>query len=194
MPPHIREDRRAIPPVMVPSTSSSADVRVLWIEPTNQGSLSGLVESHNIEKTLLHHPTSFVQIHHRSSMRRLRDLEVAGLYTVDVVPVIAPDEDWERTAEEPAVERLSETLWIHVGEVRQLFERVLQAPVYVYLTDEGEFVVDSIFERGRAACVMRGGSAHLMLLVDDEMIDVIVENNGELVSTMEEEIQKALNK
>jgi hypothetical protein len=26
------------------------------------------------------------------------------------------------------------------------------------------------------------------------MIDVIVENNGELVSTMEEEIQKALNK
>ncbi len=75
-------------------------------------------------------------------MRRLRYPEVAGLYTVDIVPVIVPGEDWERTAEEPAVERLSETLWIHVGEVRQLFERVLQAPVYVYVTDEGEFVVE----------------------------------------------------
>ena len=66
--------------------------------------------------------------------------------------------------------------------------------MYVYVTEEGAFLVDSIFERGRAACVMRRGSAHLMLLVDDEMTDVILDNHGEIVSTLEEEIHKALNK
>ena len=196
MPSHVREDRREILSAMVPSSSSSTDVRVLWTEPTNQGSLSGLVESPNIERTLLYPPASLaaITLHHRSLMLRPRYPEVAGLYTVDIVPVFAPGEDWERTTEEPAIERLSETLWIHVGEVRQLFERVLQAPVYVYVTEDGAFVVDSIFERGRAACVMRRGSAHLMLLVDDEMIDVIIEGNGEVVSILEEEIQQKLNK
>ena len=199
MPPHVREDRRTIPAVMVPSTSSSADVRLLWTEPTNQGSLSELVEIQSIERALLDHlyqPTSFapITLHHRSLALRPRYPEVADPFTVDIVPVIAPGEDWERTTEEPAIERLSETLWIHVGEVRQLFERVLQAPVYVYVTEEGAFVVDSIFEGGRAACVMRRGSAHLMMLVDDEMIDEIVANNGKIVSILEEEIQKALNK
>ena len=200
MPPHVREDRRAIPPVvMVPSTSSSADVRMLWTEPTNQGSLSGLVEIQSFERALLdylYQPASFapVTLHHRSFAFRPRYPEVADLYTVDIVPVFAPGEDWERTTEEPAIERLSETLWIHVGEVRQLFERVLQAPVYVYVTEDGAFVVDSIFERGRAACVMRRGSAHLMLLVDDEMKDETIDGNGEVVLFLEEGLQKALNK
>ena len=169
---------------------------MLWTEPTNQGSLGGLVETPNIERTPLFQPALFAPstLHHRILTFRPRDPEVAGLYTVDIVPAFAPGEDRERTTEEPAIERLSETLWIHVGEVRQLFGRVLQAPVYVYVTEEGAFVVDSIFERGRAACLMRRESAHLMLLVDDEMFDVILYNNGEIVSALEEEFQKALNK
>jgi hypothetical protein len=196
MPSHIRARRRALLPVMMPSTSSSADVRVLWIEPTHQGSLGGLVEADTIETLLMDRPTSFAltTLRERGLLHRRPDLEVDDLYTVDIVPAIAHGEDWERTTEEPSIERLSETLWIRVGEVRQLFERVLQAPVYVYVTEEGAFVVDSIFEMGRAACVMRRGSAHLMLLVDDEMIDEILENNDAVASRVEEELRKELNK
>jgi hypothetical protein len=187
----------------IPASSTSIDVRVLWVPPTQEASLAGLVEADTAETLLIDRSTPYglPTLNNPNLARRLLEPASFDLYTVHLHRMLdssisgsAYDDDEAGPAEERAIEHVSEGLWIRVGEVRQLFEEILRAPVYVYVTEEGAFVVDSILGTDRAVCVMRRGYAHLMLLMGGKMIDRTFEDDRSAVIQVEAELRNALNK
>ena len=89
-------------------------------------------------------------------------------------------------------EPISESFWIFVGEARTRFEEIVPHDVRVYTLSDGAFVLDAIFDGGRAACILRKRYAHIMVLVGDKMADVVLRDDDATPAKIQDELRAAL--
>ena len=98
---------------------------------------------------------------------------------------------WEER-EPVTFEPLSESFWIFVGEARTRFEEIIPQDVHIYTLGDGAFVLDAIFDGGRAACILRRQYAHIMVLVGDKMADVVLRDDDATPAKIQDELRAAL--
>lgn len=124
----------------------------------------------------------------------MRFLLPTGSFTVEVKAFHAEGEAGGSSREAAALERLNESFWILVGEVRRKFQEIVPGDVHIYTLDDGAFVVDTILDGGRAACILRRLYAHLMILTEDEMVDKVLHGEEASPSRIQSELQSALGR
>jgi hypothetical protein len=98
----------------------------------------------------------------------------------------------ECSNETDALEPLSESFWIFIGEVLKKLEKIIPDHVHIYTLSDGAFVLDAILDGGRAACILRRRYAHLMVLAGDKMADVVLRGDDATPARIQSELRAAL--